>query len=182
LALQQPSAVRYPRGSGTGAEAERPAKPLAVGKSRITRQAIGRRKPRIAILAFGAMVHPAMEAAEILDATVVDMRFVKPLDDAMVHAMANENDLLVTVEDNVVMGGAGSAVNESLQAQHLSIPVLNLGLPDRFVEHGGREELLAECGLDAADIQRSIQKRLRSRDLDQATTGSRAPQAAPAIK
>jgi 1-deoxy-D-xylulose-5-phosphate synthase len=174
LALNQPSAVRYPRGGGPGVAIERGLEPLPVGRARIARQAIGRRKPRVAILAFGAMVQPALEAAEILDATVVDMRFVKPLDESMILSMANENDLLVTVEDNVVMGGAGSGVNEVLLAQHLTVPVLNLGLPDRFVEHGSREELLAEVGLDSANIQRSIQKRLRSRDLDQPSTASRS--------
>lgn len=174
LALKQPSAVRYPRGTGTGVEIETNSKPLAVGKARMARQAIGRRQPRIAILAFGAMVHPALEAAEILDASVVDMRFIKPLDEAMILDMANENDLLVTIEDNVLMGGAGSAVNEVLLAQHDSVPVLNLGLPDQFVEHGGREELLAELGLDASGIQRSIQKRLRSRDMDQRSAATRA--------
>ncbi|HXG29869.1 MAG TPA: 1-deoxy-D-xylulose-5-phosphate synthase [Nevskiales bacterium] len=167
LALKQPSAVRYPRGSGLGVEIEPNPKPLALGKARIVRQAIGRRQPRVAILAFGALVKPALDAAEILDASVVDMRFIKPLDEAMILDMANENDLIVTVEDNVVMGGAGSAVNEVLLAQHDTVAVLNLGLPDQFVEHGGREELLADLGLDAAGIQRSIQKRLRSRDLDQ---------------
>jgi 1-deoxy-D-xylulose-5-phosphate synthase len=174
LTLKQPCAVRYPRGSGIGAELEANPKPLVIGKARIVRQAIGRRQPRVAILAFGAMVQPALGAAEILDASVVDMRFVKPLDQTMILDMANENDLIVTVEDNVVMGGAGSAVNEVLLAQHDSVAVLNLGLPDQFVEHGGREELLADLGLDAAGIQRSIQKRLRSRDLDQRVSAHRA--------
>ena len=164
--LQQPSAVRYPRGSGRGVEIEENLEPLPVGKARVMREAMGRRRPRVAILAFGAMVAPALEAAEILDATVVDMRFVKPLDAEMVLEMANENDLLVTIEDNAKVGGAGSAVNEVLVAQHHTVPMLNLGLPDQFVEHGSREELLAQCGLDAAGIQRSIQRRLRSRDLD----------------
>jgi 1-deoxy-D-xylulose-5-phosphate synthase len=174
LGLKQPSAVRYPRGSGIGVELEGSIKPLTVGKARIVRQAIGRRQPRVAILAFGAMVHPALEAAEILDASVVDMRFIKPLDEAMILDMANENDLIVTLEDNVLMGGAGSAVNEVLLTQHDNVAVLNLGLPDQFVEHGGREELLAELGLDASGIQRSIQKRLRSRDLDQRVSTNRA--------
>jgi 1-deoxy-D-xylulose-5-phosphate synthase len=174
LSLKQPSAVRYPRGSGIGAAIEDNPKPLVVGKARIVRQAIGRRQPRVAILAFGAMVQPALGAAEILDASVVDMRFVKPLDQSMILDMANENDLIVTVEDNVVMGGAGSAVNEVLLAQHDTVAVLNLGLPDLFVEHGGREELLADLGLDASGIQRSIQKRLRSRDLDQRVSAHRA--------
>ena len=164
--LQQPSAVRYPRGTGRGVEIEENLEPLAVGKARVLREAMGRRRPRVAILAFGAMVAPALEAAEILDATVIDMRFIKPLDAEMVLEMANENDLLVTIEDNAKVGGAGSAVNEVLVAQHHTVPMLNLGLPDQFVEHGSREELLAQCGLDAAGIQRSIQRRLRSRDLD----------------
>jgi 1-deoxy-D-xylulose-5-phosphate synthase len=167
LALNQPSAVRYPRGGGTGAELARDLEPLPLGKARIVREARGRRRPRVAILAFGAMVHPALEAAEILDAAVVDMRFVKPLDTGMILEIANEADLLVTLEDNARSGGAGSAVNEVLLAQHHAVTVLNLGLPDQFVEHGTREELLAQCGLDSAGIQRAIQKRLRSKDLDE---------------
>jgi 1-deoxy-D-xylulose-5-phosphate synthase len=167
LALDQPSAVRYPRGTGTGAEVARDLEALPLGKARIVREARGRRRPRVAILAFGAMVHPALEAAEILDAAVVDMRFVKPLDTGMILEIANETDLLVTLEDNARSGGAGSAVNEVLLSQHHAVPVLNLGLPDQFVEHGTREELLAQCGLDSAGIQRAIQKRLRSKDLDE---------------
>ena len=169
--LNQPSAVRYPRGGGRGVEVQPGLEPLVVGKARVLREAMGRRQPRVAILAFGAMVAPALEAAEILDAVVVDMRFVKPIDSEMVLEMANENDLLVTLEDNVKAGGAGSAVNEVLVAQHHTVPILNLGLPDQFVEHGGRDQLLAQCGLDAAGIQRAIQRRLRSRDLDQRSGG-----------
>ena len=167
LTLGQPSAVRYPRGAGLGLEIRRDLETLTVGKARIVREAHGRRRPRVAILAFGAMVQPALEAAEILDAVVVDMRFVKPLDTEMILEIANETDLLVTLEDNVRSGGAGSAINEVLLAQHHAVPVLNLGLPDQFVEHGTREELLAQCGLDSAGIQRAIQKRLRSKDLDE---------------
>ncbi|HWU67265.1 MAG TPA: 1-deoxy-D-xylulose-5-phosphate synthase [Stenotrophobium sp.] len=167
LQLPGPSAVRYPRGNVVEAAAEDEFKPLAIGKARIVREARGRRRPRVAILAFGCMVQASLEAAEILDAAVVDMRFVKPLDSAMLHDLANENDLLVTVEDNAKLGGAGSAVNETLLAQHLTVPVLNLGLPDQFIEHGTREELMAQIGLDAPGILRSIQKRLRSKDLDQ---------------
>jgi 1-deoxy-D-xylulose-5-phosphate synthase len=177
LNLNQPSAVRYPRGGGPGAVIERSLETLPVGKARLAREAMGRRQPRVAILAFGAMVYPSLEAAEILDAAVVDMRFVKPLDHDMILHMANEADLLVTIEDNVRLGGAGSAVNEVLVSQHHTVPVLNLGLPDHFVEHGTREELLAHCGLDAAGIQRAIQKRLRAKDLDSpslsAKTGER---------
>ncbi|QHS09620.1 1-deoxy-D-xylulose-5-phosphate synthase [Sinimarinibacterium sp. NLF-5-8] len=167
LSLQQPSAVRYPRGSGTGAVCDEHARPLTVGKGRIVREAHGRRRPRVAILAFGAMVQTALQAAEIIDAVVADMRFVKPLDADLILELANANDLLVTLEDNVRMGGAGSAVNEVLLAQHQHVTLLNLGLPDQFIEHGTREELLAQCGLDSAGVLRAIQKRLRARDLDQ---------------
>jgi len=171
LELKQPSAVRYPRGNGIGLKAEQDVRPLTVGKGRIVREAHGRRRPRVAILAFGTMVHTALEAADILDAVVADMRFVKPLDAELILELANENDLLVTLEDNVRLGGAGSGVNEVLLAQHHAVPVLNLGLPDHFVEHGTREELLAQIGLDATGVLRAIQKRLRSRDLDDAKIG-----------
>ena len=167
LSLSQPSAVRYPRGSGTGVAIEADSKPLTVGRGRIVREAHGRRQPRVAILAFGTMVQTALEAAEILDAVVADMRFVKPLDHELILELANENDLIVTLEDNVKSGGAGSGVNEVLVAQHHTVPVLNLGLPDHFIEHGTREELLAQIGLDTAGVLRTVQKRLRGRDLDE---------------
>jgi 1-deoxy-D-xylulose-5-phosphate synthase len=95
------------------------------------------------------------------------MRFVKPLDTTLILELANEHDLLVTIEDNARLGGAGSGVNEVLIAQHHAVPVLNLGLPDEFVEHGTREELMAQCGLDTAGILRAVQKRLRAKDLDE---------------
>jgi 1-deoxy-D-xylulose-5-phosphate synthase len=161
-----PCAVRYPRGTGPGNAVESPPRPLTIGKGRIVREALGRRQPRVAILAFGCMVTSALEAAELLDAVVADMRFIKPLDTELVLDLAQENDLLVTLEDNARMGGAGSAVNEVLMAHHQAVPVLNLGLPDQFVEHGTREELLSECGLDASGVLRSVQKRLRAKDLD----------------
>ncbi|MGQ0621108.1 MAG: 1-deoxy-D-xylulose-5-phosphate synthase [Panacagrimonas sp.] len=167
LAIHQPSVVRYPRGGGSGVAIEADAKPLPLGKGRIVRETHGRRRPRVAFLAFGCMVQTALDAAEILDAAVADMRFVKPLDHELILDLANENDLLVTIEDNVRLGGAGSAVNEILVAQHHVVPVLNLGLPDQFVEHGTREELLAAIGLDAPGVLRAVQKRLRSKDLDQ---------------
>ncbi len=167
LSLHQPSAIRYPRGPATGAQIERSLEALPLGKGRVVREARGRRKPRVAILAFGCMVQPALEAAEILDAVVADMRFVKPLDHELILELAQSSDLLVTVEDNVRIGGAGSGVNEVLTAQHHLVPALNLGLPDQFVEHGTREELLAQCGLDTAGILRAIQKRIRSKDLDE---------------
>ena len=175
-----PSAVRYPRGSGAGVAVDEEPRPLSIGQARILREPIGRRRPRVAILAFGSMLAAALEAAEILDATVVDMRFVKPIDKSVVLQMAQSSDLLVTIEENSVLGGAGSAVNEVLAAQHQSVGVLNLGLPDQFVEHGTREELLAQCGLDSAGIQRAIYKRLRSKDMDgasenRADAGAREP-------
>jgi len=173
IELKQPSAVRYPRGNGLGLTADGDIKPLVIGKGRIVREAHGRRRPRVALLAFGVMVQPALEAAEILDAVVADMRFVKPLDTELILELANENDLLVTLEDNARLGGAGSGVNEVLVAQHHTVPVLNLGLPDHFVEHGTREELLAQCGLDTASILRAVQKRLRAKDLDERVAGLR---------
>ena len=170
LALQQPSAVRYPRGSGSGVAIDEDPRPLPLGKGRIVRQAHGRRRPRVAFLGFGCMVQTALEAAEILDAVVADMRFVKPLDHDLILELANENDLIVTLEDNSKSGGAGSGVNEVLVAQHHTVPVLNLGLPDQFVEHGTRDELLAQVGLDTPGVLRAVQKRLRGRDLDERIT------------
>ncbi len=161
-----PSAVRYPRGNILGVALDEIAKPLTIGKGRILREARGRRRPRVALLAFGCMVPAALEAADLLDAVVADLRFVKPLDIELVLELAHENDLLVTLEDNVKTGGAGSAVAEALAAHHVQVPLLMLGLPDHFIEHGTREELLAQIGLDASGVLRSVQKRLRAKDLD----------------
>jgi len=157
------SALRYPRGTGPGAKPDGDTLPLEIGKGRLLRQAGGRRRPRVAILAFGGLLHAALEAAEILDASVADLRFVKPLDEALVLQLADSHELLVTLEDNAVAGGAGSGVNELLASHQRAMPMLNLGLPDRFIEHASRAEQLAECGLDSAGILRAIQKRLRSR-------------------
>jgi 1-deoxy-D-xylulose-5-phosphate synthase len=153
--IDGPAAVRYPRGAGPGAEVQAAMTALPVGRGEVCRE--GR---RVAILAFGAMLHPALAAAGELEATVANMRFVKPLDDDLVLRLATTHDLLVTVEENAVQGGAGSAVLESLAAQGVAVPVLQLGLPDQFVEHGDPAGLLAECGLDAAGIVRSIRERL----------------------
>ncbi|OHX18382.1 1-deoxy-D-xylulose-5-phosphate synthase [Chromobacterium amazonense] len=150
-----PSAVRYPRGTGPGAEIQQQMTALPIGKGVLRRQ--GR---KIAILAFGSMVHPALAAAEQLDASVADMRFVKPLDAELVRQLAESHELIVTVEENVVMGGAGSACIEALQALRLTVPVLQLGLPDDYVEHGDPALLLKNCGLDAAGIEASIRQRL----------------------
>ncbi len=153
-----PSAVRYPRGTGPGCAIERGAEALPIGRAEIRRQG-----HRIAILAFGSMVTPALSAGEQLGATVVNMRFVKPLDEQVILEQAVANELLVTIEENAVMGGTGSAVNECLAAHGLTVPVLNLGLPDDFGEHGAREELLALCGLDAAGIVAAIENALEER-------------------
>jgi 1-deoxy-D-xylulose-5-phosphate synthase len=153
--LPTPSAVRYPRGSGPGVEVQPEMKALAVGRGEVRRE--GR---KVAILAFGAMLKPALEAAAELNATVANMRFVKPLDRELVLRLAASHELLVTVEENVVAGGAGSAVQEALAAESFTVPVLSLGLPDRFVEHGDPAQLLADCGLDAAGIAKSVRERL----------------------
>ncbi len=131
--------------------------PLPIGKGVITRQGSS-----VAILCFGTLHTNALTAAASLDATVANMRFVKPLDTDLVRELAEQHDLLVTVEENAVMGGAGSAVNEWLLAEGISKPMLNLGLPDVYVEHAKPSEMLTECGLDAAGIERSIRTRLAS--------------------
>ena len=128
---------------------------LPVGRGEIRREG-----KRVALLAFGPMLQPALRAAEELGATVANMRFVKPLDTVLVQDLAARHELLVTIEENVVMGGAGSAVLESLAAQGIAVPLLQLGLPDAFVEHGDPQQLLADCGLDAAGIVRAIRQRL----------------------
>jgi 1-deoxy-D-xylulose-5-phosphate synthase len=128
----------------------------------------------VALLAFGAMVQPSLEAADILDAVVADMRFVKPLDAELILDLAQENDLLVTVEDNAKAGGAGAGVMEVLAAHHQTVPVLSLGLPDHFVDHGTREEQMAELGLDGQGILRAVQKRLRAKNLDVADSSKRS--------
>jgi 1-deoxy-D-xylulose-5-phosphate synthase len=130
-------------------------KALPVGRGEIRREG-----KRVAILAFGTMLASALEAAQDLNATVANMRFVKPVDDELVFRLATSHDLLVTVEENVTQGGAGSAVAESLASQGLASQLVMLGLPDHFVEHGDAQLLLADCGLDAAGIARAIGERL----------------------
>ncbi|MDR3427931.1 1-deoxy-D-xylulose-5-phosphate synthase [Silvimonas sp.] len=150
-----PTAVRYPRGSGMGVAVETEMTVLPWGKGEVRR-----RGEKIAILAFGTRLGAALQAGEALNATVANMRFVKPLDDALIAELAATHDLLVTVEDNAIMGGAGSAVLESLSAQAVVINTLVLGLPDAYVEHGEQNQLLADCGLDAAGIEAAIRKKL----------------------
>ena len=152
------AAVRYPRGSGTGAVIEPTMQAIAIGKAEIKR--LSGAKQKIAILSFGSMLGACLQAGEKLDATVVNMRFVKPIDQALIEKLALDHSLIVTVEENAVMGGAGTAVIEALQAmQSPNKPAINtlcLGLPDQFIEHGVHETMLAECGLDAEGIHRAI--------------------------
>ena len=148
---QGPSAVRYPRGTGMGVQIETDFTPLTIGKGRLIRQG-----EKVAILSFGTLLPHALQAAEALNATVADMRFVKPLDEALITELANNHDVLVTLEENVIAGGAGAAVVEYLMAQKQIKPTLNLGLPDQFVAQGTQEEMHAELGLDAAGIEAAI--------------------------
>lgn len=150
-----PSAVRYPRGGGPGATIAQNMQLLPFGKGEVRRQG-----KRVAILAFGSMLTPALQAAETLDATVVNMRFVKPLDIALIREVAQSHELIVTVEENSIMGGAGAAVMEAMQDMDIHQPVLCLGLPDTFIEHGVHETMLAECGLNATGIVAAIEKKL----------------------
>jgi 1-deoxy-D-xylulose-5-phosphate synthase len=148
-----PSAVRYPRGTGPGAEISPTLDILPIGKGIVRRQG-----NKVAILAFGSVVTAALQVAESLDATLADMRFVKPIDRDLIQSLAQSHDYLVTLEENVVMGGAGSAVAEVLAELKLQKPTLHLGLPNRFVEHGDPAVLLARCGLDADGILASLKK------------------------
>jgi 1-deoxy-D-xylulose-5-phosphate synthase len=160
--MNTPAAVRYPRGSGPGAESKKDMTSLPIGRGEIRRQGkkVALLSKKIALLAFGSMVSVALEAAAELDATVANMRFVKPLDDALVAQLAAGHDLLVTLEENVIEGGAGSAVLESLQRQGIKASVLLLGLPDRFVDHGDPALQLADCGLDRNGILAAIRAKM----------------------
>jgi 1-deoxy-D-xylulose-5-phosphate synthase len=153
--IDGPAAVRYARGSGPGVPIQKDLTALPVGKGEVRR-----RGQRVAILSFGALLKPCMEAAEKLDATVANMRFVKPLDQELVRELATVHEWLVTVEENTILGGAGSAVLETLEKQGIQKKVLQLGLPDRFVDHGDPARLLKECGLDAEGIHVSITAKL----------------------
>lgn len=161
-----PVCVRYPRGAGVGVEPLDDLSALPFGKGEIRRQSHAARQgengstqPRIAILAFGTLLYPALQVAEHIDATVANMRWVKPLDVELVRELAASHDVLVTLEEGCIAGGAGAAVSEALSAAGLTLPVLHLGLPDQFIEHGDPAKLLALQGLDAAGIERSIRER-----------------------
>ncbi len=149
--LDGPAAVRYPRGTGPGVAVDPALQTLPIGKAEVRREG-----KRIALLAFGSMLAPALEAGTAFNATVVNMRFVKPLDEELVRELARTHEILITLEENVVAGGAGGAVNECLATAASPTRVVNLGLPDRFIEHGDHREQLAQCGLDAAGIRRTI--------------------------
>jgi 1-deoxy-D-xylulose-5-phosphate synthase len=153
--LDTPAAVRYPRGTGPGAAISQTMQALPLGRGEVRR-----RGAKIAILAFGSMLKPALEAAEELNATVANMRFVKPLDESLVIQLAEEHEFLVTVEEGAVMGGAGSAVAEYLAAAGVARPVLHLGLSDKFIDHGDTALLLAAVGLDKAGLLASIRSRI----------------------
>ncbi|MEO8600932.1 MAG: 1-deoxy-D-xylulose-5-phosphate synthase, partial [bacterium] len=151
-----PAAVRYPRGAGIGAAVSPALNAIPIGKGEVQREGKG-----IAILAFGSMLAPSLRAAEELDVSVANMRFVKPLDVALVLQLAASHAALVTIEEGTIMGGAGSAVAEALAAAGITKPLLMLGLPDRFIDHGDATQLLALCGLDADGIKTSIQQRFK---------------------
>lgn len=150
-----PAAVRYPRGKGPAANIEQDMQIIPIGKAQLKR-----RGHRIAVLAFGSMLQPALAAGEALDATVVDMRFIKPLDEALICELARQHALIVTVEENAIAGGAGSAVNELLLQRDFQLPVLNLGLPDAFLQHGHVPDMLASAGLDRDGIISAIESKL----------------------
>jgi 1-deoxy-D-xylulose-5-phosphate synthase len=150
-----PAAVRYPRGKAVAEVVDRTLDTIEVGKARLLREG-----QRAALLVFGTLLAAARPVAEALDLTLVDMRFVKPLDTALLRSLSESHYLFVTLEENVIAGGAGSAVNEWVVAQDLSVKLLNLGLPDIFLGHGKASDLLADCGLDRAGIEASIRSRL----------------------
>ncbi|HMV70539.1 MAG TPA: 1-deoxy-D-xylulose-5-phosphate synthase [Pseudomonadales bacterium] len=150
-----PAAVRYPRGYGPGTTIEPALEAMPIGKGVVRRH--GR---EVAMLAFGSMVAPALAAAAALDATVVDMRFVKPLDEALILELAASHALLVSIEENAIAGGAGSAIGEFLTAHDITLPLLMLGLPDRFLEHGKPAAMLHDAGLDAEGIEAAVRARL----------------------
>jgi 1-deoxy-D-xylulose-5-phosphate synthase len=167
-----PAAIRYPRGVGIGAEVHTELTTIPIGKGEIVRQGEQVEK-RIAIFAFGTMVTPALQAAEKLNATVANMRFVKPLDVDLIKQLAESHDILISVEEGAKMGGAGSAVAETLSELGINKTLLILGLPDKFIDHGETSQLLASCGLDSAGITEAIQDHVKRSEKKMATTNPR---------
>ena len=162
--LDAPAAVRYPRGHGPGVAIQETMQALPVGRAQVRREG----RSGLALLAFGTMVAPAERIAERLDATLVNMRFIKPLDEELVQRVAARHAALVTLEENAIAGGAGSAVSELLTARDVQIPMLHIGLPDRFVEHGSREDCLRMAGLDPPAIEAAIERFWRQSGLEPA--------------
>jgi 1-deoxy-D-xylulose-5-phosphate synthase len=151
---EQPAAVRYPRGQGPGVALETPMRPLPIGKAQSRREG----RSGLAIIAVGAMVPFCERLAEQLDATLINLRFVKPLDEELLLRIAGTHRALVTVEENVVAGGAGSAIAECLAAHGCSLPTLHLGIPDQFIEHGSRADCLTAAGLDVSSIETAVKR------------------------
>ena len=154
-----PSAVRYPRGAGVGTIPSKELRTVPLGKGELRRKSNAPAGQRIAILAFGTLLYPALEVAEQIDASVANMRFVKPLDLELLKSLAQDHDYFVTIEDGVIQGGAGSACLEALSAMGINKPLLQLGLPDEFVEHGDYKLLMSKCGLDSEGIAKAISLR-----------------------
>ncbi|MGH8306553.1 MAG: transketolase C-terminal domain-containing protein, partial [Steroidobacteraceae bacterium] len=152
--LKSPAIVRYPRGTGPGVPVVAEMTALPFGRAQLRREG----QSGLALLAFGALVTPAQQIAEALDATLVNMRFVKPLDEDLVVALAARHRALVSIEENATHGGAGSAIGELLVSEGLQLPLLQLGIPDRFIEHGSRDGCLAAAGLDPAGLRASIER------------------------
>jgi 1-deoxy-D-xylulose-5-phosphate synthase len=164
--LPGPSAVRYPRGTGPGVAIEREMTALAVGRADVRREG----RSGLALLAFGPLVDAAIKIGERLDATVVNMRFIKPLDEELILQMATRHQALVTLEENVTAGGAGSAVGELLAAEGVAMPLMHIGIPDRFVEHGSREDCLAAAGLDFASVSGAVERWWALQPRERSTT------------
>jgi 1-deoxy-D-xylulose-5-phosphate synthase len=152
--LNSPSVIRYPRGTGPGVPIAAEMTALAVGQAQLRREG----RSGLAILAFGALVDSAQKIAERLDATIVNMRFVKPLDEKMVLSIAARHRAIITIEENAISGGAGSGVGELLAAATLQVPMLHIGIPDRFIEHGTRDTCLARAGLDLAGLSAQVEQ------------------------
>lgn len=156
--LDQPASIRYPRGGGPGVTVDKEMTALTIGKAEVRRHS---QNKKLAMLAFGTMVTPALEVGEQLDATVVNMRFIKPLDANLVIKLAREYDYLITIEENVVEGGAGSAVSEVLAAADVVTHILHLGIPDRLIQHGSQTDMLENCGLTSAQLLETIENYLK---------------------
>jgi len=169
VSLDRPAAVRYPRGSGPGVRIEQEMSVLPLGRAEIRREG----GSGLLILAFGTVLAPCMPIADRLDATLVNMRFVKPLDEELVRRLAAQHDCVITVEENAIAGGAGSAVSECLDAAGIVREVHRIGIPDRFVEHGTREDCLAMAGLDAAGLERAIGRLWPAREAPRVVAGGR---------